>query len=266
MATGGECSFVNFTTPTSKEERLQNLYLIRSRTVKINRRKQLLRTSREQEDYSSRKIAGPGRKLLPAGSQPPSSRKIDVDEYVKVRGVTTVHERILLAKDEHRQCQGRELQNNSLDSSLVLPSPVSPFFGALATSTFDSSSHSAVSEISSRGWQSHPVISLLPPLTERSSLQHPPLPRLRPNRNICLLPSLLPKPPSLLQLRTPPPLRPRQRAQPTQHHRRARENSKILVEHQNLCHAAGSSPFTARRGYRACAAGDDAHGQAPRRR
>lgn len=150
MATTNACSFVNLTTSTSKEERLRNRYLIRARTVKNNRRNQLLRTSREQENYSTRKNAGPARPLLPARSRPLPSIETK-EESAVVTKTTASNASDVPGQIEFAPIQSADTQKADASPILALPATLSPFFGGLATDAFDSSSHSKATEISTLG-------------------------------------------------------------------------------------------------------------------
>lgn len=210
------CGFVYVTPRTSEQERLQNGFMIRARTVKRNRQEQLLRKGNEQERHTIRKSNVSARKLLPA--------KDDVD--IVLDGVlgtkldgheldTNQHKGEVGSDDE--QTQGvsytAHTTNELGNASLTLTTPISPFFGALATSTFGSSSYSTVSEISILGSPppSLKLVTLRTPtsLTYNHSLQCPFLPRLHSDRDRSLLAILLRNPPNILQLRASPPLRAR---------------------------------------------------------
>ena len=151
MAAPDTCSFVNFTTPTSKEEHLSNRYLIRSRTIKNNRRKQLQRTTREQDDYFNKKAISASRTLLPTRSRRADSQLASLD--VAADEIAQSDDFAQPRRDgaDRKECRGLQSEGSATVARLTLAPPISPFFGALATTTFDSASHTNVAETSVLG-------------------------------------------------------------------------------------------------------------------
>lgn len=151
MAEIVSCSFINFSATTSKEDRLRNRYLIRARTVRRNRQEQLLRKGNEHQQYSTRKNNGPTRKLLPMQTRLSPAVEHDLNNKSDDARPQTDSPRKAHGHREHNPAEALGIPSAGITSSLTLTSPVSPFFGALATDTFDSSSYSTISEISVLG-------------------------------------------------------------------------------------------------------------------